>query len=95
MTRSPIDTDAKFCPYCGESYFRLKYKSGRYQEISRFNDQGSCGKPECADEHRSEVMKKSWDKRKGISDRDEFEKSPVDAWLSKSYSNINSVRYKK
>jgi len=93
MTRTAIETEAKFCPYCGKSYYRSKYKSGRYKEVSRFVDQGSCGDPECAEEHRSTVMKRSWERRKG--EPEDHIKSPAEVWLSTRYSSMNSVRYKK
>lgn len=95
MPRPIIETGNKFCPYCGESYYRTKYKNGRYQEVDRFIESGSCGKPECVEEHKSQMAKESWARRKSIEGQPEQVKSPVDVWLSTGYSSMNSVRFKK
>lgn len=94
MAKKAIDTGAKYCPYCGESYYRKRYKN-RYEQIDRFELRDHCGKEECFEEHRSVQQKKSWNKRKGITSEPERVKTPVDVWLSTGHSNRNSVRYKK
>jgi len=96
MPRPIIDTGAKYCPYCGQSYYRVKYKSGRYQQVDRFKDSGSCGEAECVEEHKSQMAKRSHEKKRCANGRpDQVIRSAVDVWLSTGYGAMNSVRIKK
>ena len=92
MAKTPIDTGARFCSVCGESFYRKKYQSGRYEEPVRFEDRGTCGTEECLEEYRSRAQKKVWEKKKGPQQR---VLTAADVWLSTAHNSLMSVRYKR
>lgn len=96
MPRQPIDTGARCCEICGESFYRKKYMSNKYEDTARFFDRHTCEDPECIEEYRSRKHKEIWDKRKGVEKKtiEVPGSDPVSVWLSSNWSNLNSVRKK-